>query len=74
LNLIIEVDGSYWHSLEKVKKKDKAENAYLQKCGYKVIRIPEEKVSDFSAASLFSELIAVNFVANEKEVSSLERQ
>lgn len=53
LNTVIEVDGVYWHNLERIMKKDKAENAYLKKCGYKVIRIPEEKVSDFSTASLF---------------------
>jgi len=52
LNLIIEVDGSYWHSLDKVKNKDKAENAYLAKCGYKVLRIPEDRVSEFSTALL----------------------
>ncbi|MEK9207915.1 MAG: DUF559 domain-containing protein [Patescibacteria group bacterium] len=51
-NLIIEVDGNYWHSLSRVVKKDKAENAYLKKCGYKVIRIPEDEVSNFSTASL----------------------
>ena len=52
LNLIIEVDGSYWHSLDRIKKKDKAENAYLAKCGYKVLRIPEKEVSQFSTALL----------------------
>src|SRR5690606_2810900 len=35
VNLIIEADGDYWHSLDRVKKKDKAENAYLLSCGYK---------------------------------------
>lgn len=51
-NIVIEVDGSYWHNLDRIKKKDKAENAYLKKCGYKVIRIPEKNVSDFSIATL----------------------
>lgn len=58
LNLVIEADGAYWHSLERVVKKDKAENAYLAKCGYKVLRIPEDKVSEFSTAALLTE---VNF-------------
>ena len=57
-NIIIEVDGSYWHSLDRVRNKDKAENAYLKKCGYRVIRIPEKEVSNFSTASLFSEITA----------------
>lgn len=59
-NLIIEVDGNYWHKLDRVIKKDKAENAYLSKCGYRILRIPEDKVSGFSAASLSSDLMAVN--------------
>lgn len=44
LNLIIEADGSYWHSLEKTVKKDKAENAYLKACGYNLIRLSEEEI------------------------------
>ena len=44
LNLMIEADGKYWHNLEKVKKKDKAENAYLTKCGYKILRLSEKEI------------------------------
>ena len=44
--LAIEVDGKYWHSLEKTRKKDYAENSYLRKCGYKVLRIPEQAIKD----------------------------
>ena len=43
-NLIIECDGNYWHSLGRVKKKDKAENAYLNKCGFNVLRLKEEEI------------------------------
>ena len=45
LNLIIEADGKYWHDMEKVQKKDKAENAYLTKCGYKLLRLSEEEIN-----------------------------
>ena len=38
LNLIIEADGDYWHKLDRIKKKDKAENAYLKKCGFNLMR------------------------------------
>ena len=48
LNLIIECDGDYWHSLERVKKKDKAENAYLKKCNYKLLRLSEREIKDDS--------------------------
>lgn len=44
LNLVIEADGSYWHSLPRVVKKDKAENAYLKKCGFNLIRLTEEEI------------------------------
>jgi len=26
-------------------KKDKAENAYLKKCGYELLRLPEEEIN-----------------------------
>jgi len=48
LNLVIECDGDYWHSLERVKKKDKAENAYLTKCGYNLTRLSEEEINNRS--------------------------
>lgn len=47
-NLIIEVDGGYWHSLDKAVKKDKAENAYLLKCGYNLLRLKENEIMDNS--------------------------
>lgn len=41
-----------YDSMDRIVKKDKAENAYLKKCGYKVIRLPEKDISNFSIASL----------------------
>lgn len=38
LNLVIEADGDYWHSLDKIKKQDKAKNAYLKACGFNLLR------------------------------------
>ena len=46
LNLIIEADGDYWHNLDRVKKKDKAENAYLDKCGYNMLRLSETEINN----------------------------
>lgn len=43
-NLVIEADGDYWHSLEHNAKRDKARNAYLTKCGYKVLRLKEADI------------------------------
>jgi len=43
-NLVIECDGEYWHNLDRVKKKDKAENAYLDKCGFNMLRLKEGEI------------------------------
>lgn len=48
LNLIIEADGEYWHNLDKIKRKDKAENAYLKKCGFDLIRLKESAIMNGS--------------------------
>lgn len=53
LNLIIEADGDYWHSLPKVVSKDKRENAYIKKCGYNILRISER---DFNNKSYLSKI------------------
>lgn len=47
-NLIIECDGEYWHTLDRVAKKDKAENAYLDKCGFSLIRLTEQEIKNGS--------------------------
>ena len=44
LNLVIEADGDYWHSLDKVIKRDRAKNAYLTKCGFKLLRLTETEI------------------------------
>lgn len=46
LNLIIEADGNYWHGLDRVVKKDKAENTYLTKCGYNLLRLSETEINN----------------------------
>ena len=46
LNLIIEADGDYWHSLPKVKNKDKYENIFLKRRGYNLIRLSEEEINN----------------------------
>ena len=45
LNLVIEADGDYWHSLDKVIKRDKAKNAYLLKCGFNLLRLSESEIN-----------------------------
>ena len=48
LNLIIEADGDYWHSLESVMRKDKSQNAYLTKCGFNLLRLTGTEINDGS--------------------------
>jgi len=45
LNLIVECDGTYWHSREDMKKRDKAKDAYAKKCGFNIIRLSEEQIN-----------------------------
>lgn len=45
LNLVIEADGKYWHTLDRVVKKDKAENAYLRKCGFNLMRLTDTEIN-----------------------------
>jgi len=47
-NLVIEVDGTYWHSLDRVKSRDRAKNAYLLKCGFTLLRLKEEEIRNGS--------------------------
>jgi len=46
LNLVVEADGNYWHSLERTKKRDKAKNAYLTKCGFNLLRLTETEINN----------------------------
>jgi len=46
LNLVIEADGEYWHSSDKAQKKDKAENAYLTKCGFNLLRLSGTEIKN----------------------------
>lgn len=48
MRLAIEADGDYWHNLDRIKKKDRAERAYLEKCGYKLIRLTEQEIRNGS--------------------------
>lgn len=42
LNLLLEVDGEYWHSLPKNIENDKYKNELAKVAGYRLLRIPEK--------------------------------
>jgi very-short-patch-repair endonuclease len=43
-NVIIEVDGRYWHNLENAKENDKIKNSICKSNGYKIIRVWEDEI------------------------------
>jgi len=45
LNLIVECDGTYWHSRPDMKKRDKAKDAYAKKCGFNMLRLAEKQIN-----------------------------
>jgi G:T-mismatch repair DNA endonuclease (very short patch repair protein) len=55
-NLIIQADGDYWHGHPRFEplterqlqqqKRDRAQDAYLTKCGYTVVRIWEKELTE----------------------------
>jgi len=46
LNLVVECDGDYWHSLPNNKRRDKSKDAYLRKCGYNILRLTELEINN----------------------------
>jgi len=44
--IIIQWDGEYWHNKTKRKKLDISQDAYMKKCGYKVIRITDKQIKN----------------------------
>jgi len=45
-NLLIEVDGKYWHSLPENVVNDEYKNKFAAHMNYSLLRIPEERVSE----------------------------
>lgn len=43
-NVIVECDGTYWHSKPSAQKRDRSKDAYLRKCGYIVMRFDEKEI------------------------------
>lgn len=42
--LIVECDGEYWHSTPKQRARDASKDAYLQACGYTVLRLSDKRI------------------------------
>lgn len=50
-NLVIEVDGDYWHAKPKIAAKDRKKDGWMRANGYRIVRIWERAVraADFSS-------------------------
>jgi len=57
LNLIIECDGSYWHSLPKIQVRDKKKDTFARDCGFKMLRLSEPVIRslDFNIRTYLKE-------------------
>lgn len=44
--LVIQWDGVYWHTMEHRKRLDDSQDAYLNKCGYRVLRITDTQIKE----------------------------
>jgi len=60
LNLIVECDGTYWHSREDMKKRDKAKDAYAKKCGFNILRLKEEEINNNLYEGILSKVRSKN--------------
>jgi len=49
LNLLLEVDGAYWHSSEIARKRDQEKDQWAIKNGYRLLRIGEQEIGEKSA-------------------------
>lgn len=56
-NLIIECDGEWWHSHPNQVKYDRVRDAYLQKRGYQVLRLPERVIKSEELGKKISGLL-----------------
>jgi len=57
LNLIIECDGSYWHSRPKSQVRDKEKDTFARDCGFKMLRLSEPVIRslDFNIRTYLKE-------------------
>ncbi len=46
INLVIECDGDYWHSMPINARRDASKDAYLSKCGFDILRLLGSEIED----------------------------
>ena len=60
LNLVIEIDGKYWHSLPKAIERDKRKEQYLKTHGFKLLRLPEKEIRNRNFEKVLDEILKEN--------------
>lgn len=64
-NILVEADGVYWHSGEKVKERDARKDAWAAAHGYTLLRVPELAFYRDAQA-------AINVILRRAEAEGLE--
>jgi len=57
LNLVIEADGDYWHSLPRTIRNDKYKNICLRDWGYNLLRLTETNINNGIFREQLSEVL-----------------
>lgn len=70
LNLLIEADGTYWHSRPWSKERDARKTAKAEALGYTVLRFPELLIMSDQWTTTFSEAIANHLQTHESSGTS----
>ena len=57
-HVVLECDGDYWHALPDVQKRDRRKNGWLQRHGYRVVRLRERDIRTNAEQALDQALAA----------------
>lgn len=61
LNLVLECDGTYWHSSEKDQAHDRKRDAWMMTRGYKIARLAEADINANARAITLAALVSFGF-------------
>lgn len=70
-NIVIECDGTYWHSLPEQQIRDRRNNIIMRKLGFKILRLPER---DICQRLDYCERRILNFLPIERGTKTSNRK
>lgn len=59
LRLVIECDGSYWHTLPGMAERDHRKNGALSEAGYRILRLAESDIKSAAFVSILDRALTV---------------